>query len=259
MRVAFSAMMCGLCLMLAATGCNRRTAPSQATAELRILCGSSMSEPVQEIGKDFSEQKKVAVIYDIGGSETLLPKVLAGTTADIFVCHGPFDQKVEDAGQSAGVVVVGALRPVVMVRPGNPKRIRWIEDLAKMDVQIGIGDPRYSTCGQMFVEMLEKRAIKDAVMERVKLQGRTHVEIANGAIAGPLDVVVVWNCVAVMYAGKLELLPTGEKYDDVPVTIVGLKQSANPALRDAFLELCRNAGARQVFEKHGYSPYLIGR
>ena len=246
-------MLGGLCLMLAAGGCNRRPSPSQAPAELRILCGSSMSEPVQEIGRVFAERRKAQVVYDMGGSETLLPRVLAGATADVFVCHDPFEQKVKDAGKWAGSAVVGVLRPVVMVRPGNPREIRSIEDLAKLDVQIGIGDPAYSTCGQMFVAMLDKKSLRQGVMQRVKLQGRTHVEIANGAIAGPLDAVVVWNYVAVLYKGKLEVVETGEQYEDVRVTVVGLSQSANPALRDAFLEMCRSAEVRETFARNGYT------
>ncbi|MFI5380438.1 MAG: molybdate ABC transporter substrate-binding protein [Tepidisphaerales bacterium] len=253
MRMLVAAIICGLCLLLAA-GCHRRTAPNPAPQELRILCGSSMSEPVQEIGRVFSEQHQAQVVYDMGGSETLLPKVVAGTTADIFVCHDPFEEKVKDAGKWAGSAAVGALRPVVMVRPGNPRGIRTIEDLAKPDVQIGIGDPRYSTCGQMFVDMLDKKNLRQPVMDRVKLQARTHVEIANGAIAGPLDVVVVWNYVAVMYKGRLEVVETGERYEDVRVTVVGLNQAAHPALRDAFLEMCRSPAVRQTFERHGYTP-----
>jgi ABC-type molybdate transport system substrate-binding protein len=190
----------------------------------------------------------------MGGSETLLPRILAGTDADIFVCHDPFEQKVKDAGKWAGSAMVGVLRPVVMVRPGNPRGVRSIEDLAKLDVTIGIGDPQYSTCGQMFVAMLDKKGLRQGVMQHVKLQARTHVEIANGAIAGPLDAVVVWNYVAVLYKGKLEVVETGEQYDDVRVTVIGLNQSANPALRDAFLEMCRSSAVRETFARSGYTP-----
>ena len=233
-------------------------APASAPAKgtLLVLCGSSMAEPMQQFARTFGQEYNADVQLDLGGSETLLPKLLAGAKADLFVCHDPFEQKVKDAKLWAGSAVVGALRPVLMVRPGNPKAIASLEDLARLDVKIGIGDPRYSTCGEMFVNQLEKQGLKDQVMTHVALQGRTHAEIANGAILGPLDAVVVWNFIAAMYKDKLELVETGDTYGDVRVTIVGLAVSSNPKLRDAFLESCRSKTVADLFAAHGYTPSM---
>jgi hypothetical protein len=38
----------------------------------------------------------------------------------------------------------------------------------------------------------------------------------------------------------------------VRVTVLGLKQSTNPRLRDAFLEFCRSPSVQQIFQSHGY-------
>jgi DNA-nicking Smr family endonuclease len=48
------------------------------------------------------------------------------------------------------------------------------------------------------------------------------------------------------------VVPTDDRYEDVRVTVVGLTQSPNPALRDAFLEMCRSQNVREVFVRHGY-------
>lgn len=242
-------------MLAASAGCDRAGTPPQVKKELRVLCGSSMSVPMQEAGPGFAGHRGgegVEVLFDIGGSETLLPRVLSGAAADVFVCHDPFEQKLKEAGKLAGSAVVGVMRPMLMVRPGNPKNIKSLEDLARLDVKIGMGDPSYSTCGELFVKVLETKGIKDAVMAHVALKARTHSEIANGAILGPLDAVVVWNYVSTMYKGKLEPVETGDKYQDVRVTVVGLSSSPNPALRDAFLEYCRSDAVRGVFERHGY-------
>jgi hypothetical protein len=172
---------------------------------------------------------------------------------DIYVCHDPFEDKVKEAKRWSGSVVVGYLEPIVAVRPGNPKGIRALEDLKRPGLKLGIGDPRYSTCGAWFVEALERRGWRDLVMPQVMLQGRTHAEIANGLILGPLDAVVVWNFVATLYQGKLEVVPTDVAYPEARVTVVGLTQSGNAAARDAFLQWCAQPEAQQTFRTFGYA------
>ena len=213
-----SITLAGLCVL----GCRPSGDAPAAKPALRMLCGSSMAAPIQEIGRQFARRHGLALEYDLGGSETLLPKILMGVPADIYVCHDPFEDKVKEEKRWSGSVVVGYLEPIVAVRPGNPKGIRVLEDLQRPGLKLGIGDPRYSTCGALFVEALERRGLRHLVMPQVMLQGRTHAEIANGLILGPLDAVVVWNFVAMLYQGKLEVVPTDVAYPETRVTVVGL-------------------------------------
>jgi molybdenum ABC transporter molybdate-binding protein len=233
-------------------GCSRSPDSTQPTAELRVLCGSSMATPAQEAARLFQERRAARVSLDLGGSETLLPKILAGTPADVFLCHDPFEQKLKEAKKWSGSARLGVLQPVLLVRPGNPHRIHSLNDLTNANLKIGIGDPRYSTCGEMFVQRLEQLNISQQVMKQVVLQARSHAEIANGLILGPLDVAVVWNFVAQLYPGKVELVPTKDAYPEINVTVVGLQSSANPNLRDVFLEFCRTDEIKTLFAKHGY-------
>jgi molybdenum ABC transporter molybdate-binding protein len=238
-----------ICLL--ASGCSRQP---QSSAELRVLCGSSMATPAQLLCSRFKESSGAEVLVDLGGSETLLPRILSGAPADIFICHDPFEQKIKEAGHWTGSAPMGVLQPVLAVRPGNPLKLQSLGDLTNRNLKIGIGDPRYSTCGALFVDLLEKKGLYEEVMKQVTLQARTHAELANGLIVGSLDAVVVWNYVALMYPGKVERVSTGDSYPEAKVTVVGLTQSQNPALRDAFLNACRTQSARALFAEHGYEP-----
>jgi molybdate transport system substrate-binding protein len=233
-------------------GCSRTPNSANQPDGLLVLCGSSMATPAQEAVRLFQEQQGVKVTLDLGGSETLLPKILAGAPADIFLCHDPFEQKIKEARKWSGSARVGVLQPVILVRPGNPLRIHSLADLAQANLKLGIGDPRYSTCGEMFVHHLEQKGLSQQVMKQVVFQGRSHAEIANGLILGPLDAVVVWNFVAQLYPGKMELAPTDDTYPEIQVTVVGLKPSANIKIRDAFLEFCQTDVVKAIFAKHGY-------
>jgi molybdate transport system substrate-binding protein len=235
-----------------ASGCKRGADSAGQPRELRVLCGSSMAAPAQKVTALFETNSHARALLDFGGSETLLPRILSGAPADVFICHDPFEQKLKDAGHWAGSAVVGGLAPVLLVRPGNPHHLGSVADLAQPGLKVGIGDPRYSTCGEMFVKLLEQKGLQDQVFKQVVLQGRTHAEIANGLILGSLDAAVVWNFVARLYQGKVELVPTQDAYPRINVTVVGLKGSPNPELRDAFLALCRSGQVQAIFVEAGY-------
>jgi molybdate transport system substrate-binding protein len=248
---AAAAVLPGVCVVW--TGCSKSPPSQPPEATLRILCGSSMAAPVQELGKQFATARQAQLEFDLGGSETLLPKILTGVPGDLFVCHDPFEDKVKAASRWTQTVVLGYLEPVVAVRPGNPRNLRALVDLAKPGLKIGLGDPRYSTCGELFVNALRERGQYDAVMKNVALQARSHAEVANGLVLGPLDAVVVWNFVIGLYPGKLEVIPTGMKYPATRVTVLGLSSSGNPALRDAFLDWCREPVVQETFRRYGYT------
>ncbi len=240
--------------MVLLCGCSRETSSPGKPPELRVLCGSSMATPAQILCRDFKEKHGIEVLVDLGGSETLLPRILSGSPADLFICHDPFEQKIQEAKLWAGSAQLGVLRPVILVRPGNPLKLKSLNDLARREIKIGIGDPQYSTCGALFVELLEKQGLREEVMKHVSLQARTHAELANGLILGPLDAVVVWNYIARLYSGKVEEVPTSDKYPEIKVTVVGLTQSLNPKSRDAFIDFCRTDSAKALFVEHGYTP-----
>ncbi len=244
-----AAILLGILLGLVA-GCNQATTP----ARLRVLCGSSMAEPMKLIADAFQAERGGQVEFDLGGSETLLPKVLTATApGDVFVCHDPFEAKVREAGKWAQSVVPGWLAPIVVVAPGNPKKVHSWDDLRKPGLRLGIGDPRYSTCGELFVAELRRRKLEADIMRNVVMQARSHAELATGVAMGALDVAVVWNFVAPQYKGKLEPLSIAGEYPDVRVTVIGLSSSPQPALRDAFLEWCRRPQSIQIFAEHGYA------
>jgi molybdate transport system substrate-binding protein len=230
------------------TGCERPEAGNQ----VRVLCGTSMAQPMKEIADAFAEAKGVAVEFDLGGSETLLPKVLVSSPGDIYVCHDPFEAKVRAAGKLSGSVVTGWLCPIVVTTGDNPKGVRDWDDLAKPGLRLGIGDPRYSTCGEMFVAELRRRGLEEKVMRNVVVQARTHGELAVAVTIGALDAAAVWNFVAPEYQGKLEQTAINADYPEVRVTVIGLSASPKPGLRDEFLKWCRRPESLALFAKHGY-------
>lgn len=238
----------GAVIALLVAGCGPRTSQPR----LRVLCGSSMAKPMQQIARAFEQTYGTEVEFDLGGSETLLPKVLVGNPGDVYVCHDPFEAKVREAGKSSAAVATGWLCPIVVTKAGGPQKIGDWSDLAAPNLRLGIGDPRYSTCGAMFVAELRRRSLEANVMRNVVVQARSHSELALAVTMGSLDAAAVWNFVGPEYQGRLEKAPLHADYPEVRVTVVGLLGSTQPALRDKFLDWCRRPESLASFADHGY-------
>ncbi|MDH4238139.1 MAG: substrate-binding domain-containing protein [Phycisphaerae bacterium] len=234
------------------TGCSKDKTESEDN-ELIVLCGSSFSNPMNELCSQFTEQTGIKFATTVSGSENHLPLIKTAHEGDIFVTHDPYLDYVRDANFLSDYVHVGYVSPVLAVQPGNPKKISSIQDLTRPGLKVALSNPEYSTCGEMVFALLEKKGIKDAVMKNVEnrlLKG--HPELCNLLKTKTVDAIITWNGVAHTFRDSVEIVPTPYEYDkERRVHIIGLNYSKHPDLLKQFLEFARKRG-EAVFKKHGY-------
>ncbi|HIE51019.1 MAG TPA: ABC transporter substrate-binding protein, partial [Armatimonadetes bacterium] len=163
------------CLLLL-TGCGRK----EETQKLTILCGGSFRPPMEELVQKFEAQTGLEVELSFGQSEDLLPQVKVGRIGDLFVTHDPYLDYTRDAGALLEGVRVGYVAPVLVVRKGNPAGVKSLEDLARPGVKVAVPNPEFSTCGEMLFRLLEKKGLKEAVLQNAGgAVFRSHSEIGN--------------------------------------------------------------------------------
>jgi molybdate transport system substrate-binding protein len=139
------------------------------------------------------------------------------------------------------------------VAKGNPLGLKGLADLAKPGLRVGLMDARYSTCGQMVQDALKRRGLTDKVGPNVRVEKRSHQELATDVTLGSLDAAAVWNFSAVLNREKLDAVPTGETFPETRLCICLLRSAANPKGAGRFTELCASEFGREVFSRHGYS------
>lgn len=233
-------------------GCGKDK-PKVEDKELVVLCGNSFVKPMEQLCDEFTTKTGVKIITTSAGSEHLLPLIKVGQKGDIFITHDPYLDYVSEAGMLADHIQVGFVAPVLAVQRGNPKGVLAIEDLTRSGLKVALTDPEYSTCGEMVFQLLEKKGIKDAVMENVgnRLM-RGHSDVGNLLKTKTVDAVIMWKGVAYTFGDSLEIVPTLYEYDEeIQVHIMGLNYSKKPDLLKEFFEFARGRG-EAVFAEHGY-------
>lgn len=233
-------------------GCGRQT------GELEILCGNSFRAPMEELAKMYEQETGRRVEMSFGGSEDLLPKVELKAAGDVFVTHSPYMEYTEKAGALLREVQVGYLAPVLVVGKGNPKNVRRIEDLARDGLQVVLPDPEFAACGKMVFKLLEKKGIKEQVLENVGNDlVRDHSQVGNQLKLGARDAGIMWNGVAHDYRDALEIVPGPYEYDETTrVSVMGLSYSKKQEELKKFLDFVEEHG-QKVFSDFGYVKEVV--
>ncbi len=233
-------------------GCSKKETGNEQK-ELVILCGSSFPQPTEQLYSEFTAQTGIKVTTTVAGSEDFLPLVKAGREGDILVTHDPYLDYVADANALADYVQVGFVAPVLAVQKGNPKGLTSIEDLTRPGLKVALSNPEYSTCGEMFFQLLEKKGIKEAVMKNVENRlTKGHHNLGNFLKTQAVDAVIMWNGVAHTFRDSLDVVRTPYEYDEeVRVHIIGLNYSEQPQSLKQFIEFTRTRGP-EIFAEYGY-------
>ena len=220
---------------------------------ITILCGSSFRPPMEKLTEMYEKETGRRTELSFGGSEDHLPNVKSKAAGDVYVTHSPYQQYTREADALLREVEVGFLAPVLVVPKGNPKGIEKIEDLAKPGLQVILTNPEFSTCGEMTFALLEKKGIKDAVLENVgNAMFKHHSEVGNKMKLGFGNAGIMWNGVANNFLDAVEIVPVPYEYDEeIRVSVMGLSYTEQPDQVQQFLDFVE-ANGKQVFKEFGY-------
>jgi molybdate transport system substrate-binding protein len=227
-------------------------AEARPTAPLQVYCGTSMRPAAEQLARDFERETGVPVQFDFGGSETLLPKIEIAGEGDVFIAHDPFGDELARKGKVERYVAPGCLIPVLIVAKGNPLQLRGLADLAKPGVKLGLMDARYSTCGQMVRARLAEKGLADRVGANVKVEKRSHQDLALDVALGALDAALVWNFSAELNRERVDVVWLEEPFPETRLVVCLLKCTRQREQAERFLALCDSEKGRAVFGKFGY-------
>ena len=145
-------------LLLAGPACSNESSDSSVT----VLAAASLTEVFTELAADFEENHPhVDVELSFGASSALAQQLMEGAEADAFVSA---DGETMDRFLGSDVdvqdepVVLARNRLAVIVEPGNPRRVRTLDDLARSDVVLVLCAPEVP-CGRLAKIALDRAAV----------------------------------------------------------------------------------------------------
>jgi len=233
-----------------------RTAHAQTT--IMVHAGAGIRPALDEAGAAFQKKAGVRVDYNYKGSACLLPDVCVSQKGDVYIPGELYfmQQAVDRKLVKPGYKIVASMTTVMVVQPGNPKRIDSLSDLAAPGVRLGLGDPQVVAVGRAASEALVRAGVWERVKPNMVMAAQNVTELSNAVKMRQLDAAIVWNATAALYGGKelqaIEIDPKQATCSPVPAGV--LKFSKNAKAAEAYVDFLASAEGKAIFLKHGFGP-----
>jgi molybdate transport system substrate-binding protein len=247
-----------LLITVAFTGCRKDPAvqtEENDTPALMLFCGAGIQSPVAELIEVFSRDHECRIEADYSGSELLLSRITLKKKGDLYM---PGDQSYIEMAANQGLIesTVNACYfvPSILVKKGNPKNIRSLQDLTRNGIRLGLGDASACAIGRQSKKIFSKNNIpwKD-VEKNLVFQSMTVNELGIQIQTGSLDAVIVWDAIANQYLEHgdiIEIPPERNVISTVPVGVLAFSRQKD--LAQSFAEFTASDQARAIFREHHY-------
>ena len=225
--------------------------------EMLIYCGITMIRPMTEIARKFEQRENVKVTLSQGGSEDLYQSLKKNAVGDLYLPGEPtFRSKYAAEGLLGDVVTVGYNQLAIMVKKGNPKRVKGdIKEILREDLTIIIGNATSGSVGKETQDVLEAAGIYAEALDASIHLAPDSRGLNNAMKKGEADLILNWratgffpdNAVAV---DVIDLSPKLAKPQALLLNL--LTFSKNKAQSKRFMQFAAGEEGQAVFRKFGF-------
>ena len=225
---------------------------SNPQGDLTISAATSLTDAFTELAKQFRKiNKGVKVRLNFGSSSTLVAQIQSGAPSDIMASADLTN--LEKLVASGNVVVAPKVfarnTMVIAVKPGNPKSVRSLTDLASLPFIALCG--KTVPCGVYAANLLSRAGV---VIAESKVTRGIDVKATLSAVAnGDADAAIVYKT-DVLAAKKTVVgieIPNTQNVK-VMYGIAPLRGSKNPANAKAFIDFVLSEQGWQILKSFGF-------
>jgi len=229
-------------------------------ADLIVFSGAGLMKPMEEMKKNFESTHNVKVDVHYGGSGEIFAQVGAGQPCDVLI---PGAEKYTKDALKNGWVIEDTMRPLVLHVPliavpkGNPAKIASLEDLARSDVRVSIGDPKAPAIGRVAKQILEKNKLWDKVTPNIKVYAPTVNQLLIYVALKQVDAAIIWGDLVTWAEGKGKLevvrIPNEKNIiKTIPTAVCTNAPHKDLAMK--FNAYIASAEGLKIWERWGFEP-----
>lgn len=222
------------------------------TGGITVYAAASLQPTFTELGARFeNDHPGTTVTFNFAGSSSLVTQLVQGAPADVFASANPENMaKAVDSGVVSGAPIDFAANTLTIVTPpGNPKGVQQFSDLADPDLQVVSCAPQVP-CGAA-TETIERST---GVALRPVSEESSVTDVLGKVVSGQADAGLVYVTDAADAGDDVTEVPFPEAAAAVNVyPIAVVRNAANPAGAQAFVDLVTGAQGREVLASAGFA------
>ena len=225
---------------------------SKIKGDLTISAAASLTGAFSELAKQFGKVNKgVKVRFNFGSSATLVSQIQSGASSDVVASADL--SSIEKLVASGNVVIAPKVfarnSMAIAVKPGNPKSVRTIRDLASLSFIALCG--KTVPCGVYATSVLNRAGV---VLDESKVTRGIDVKATLSAVAnGDADAALVYKT-DVLAAKKTVVgidIPNAQNVKTM-YGIAPLRGSKNFATAKAFINFVLSQQGLQILKSFGF-------
>lgn len=223
---------------------------------LFIYSGAGLKKPMEEIAVIFEKENDVAIEFNFAGSGQLLAQLETTCKGDAFIVGSDVAYNVAHQKSLVGdAYSIAHHTPAIVVLKGNAKDIQSLEDLAKPDIKVILGDAKANAVGKTAQEILHKNGL-EKINDNVVSTANTVNEMVIQMTLGNADAMIATKD-SVFNNDKVEVIEIDPAQNiDQIVTGAVITTSKNPELSKSFMEFTASPQGKEIFAQYGFAPVV---
>jgi molybdate transport system substrate-binding protein len=220
--------------------------------EILVFGAASLTESLQELGKQFEASAGTRVAFSFASSSDLARQIEAGAPADVFFSA---DTAKMDALEKAGLVRAGDRREflsnvlVVVVPSDSAAKIASAKDLAALP-KLALADPSAVPAGIYARKWLTQEGVWDAIEKR--MVPTLDVRAALAAVAGgDIPAGIVYRTDAAV-SKEVRIAYTVTNGPAITYSLAPVAASNHPEAAAKFVHFLDSPAGRAAFERRGF-------
>jgi molybdate transport system substrate-binding protein len=243
-----------LTLGMALTATPASAAKQKPSGSITVSAAASLTEAFTQLGKDFQKANQgTTVTFNFAASSALVTQIQGGAPSDVFAsADGTNMQKLVTGGQvTAEPTVFASNLLTIAVKPGNPKKVKSIEDLPDLDTVSLCGET--VPCGKYADQILTQAGV--TVPPEKITRGADVKATLNAVTTGDADAAIVYVSDAKSAGSSVATvsIPTWQNaYAIYPIAPVAA--TTNLSLANAWIQYTVSPAGQKTLQSFGFLP-----
>jgi molybdate transport system substrate-binding protein len=237
-----------------ATAAKGKTKAPELSGSITVSAAASLTEAFTKMGTDFQKLNKgTTVTFNFAASSTLAQQIQGGAPADVFAsADGANMQKLVSGGQvTADPTDFASNFLTIVVKPGNPKNVKSLADLANLGV-ISLCAPTVP-CGKYAAQAFSQLGVT-IPPEKTTLGADVKATLAAVA-TGDADAGVVYVTDAKSAGKTVQAVKVPASQNVLAVyPIAPVAATQNASLGNGWIKYVTSAAGQKTLKSFGFLP-----
>jgi molybdate transport system substrate-binding protein len=240
--------------LVGATGSAHAQKAKKVSGTITVSAAASLTEAFTQMGADFQRRNPgTTVTFNFGSSSTLAQQIQGGAPADVFAsADGANMQKLVIGEQVTAEPTVFASNVLtIVVKPGNPKKVKSLADLAKLDVVSLCGET--VPCGKYADQVLSGASV---TLDSSNVTRGADVKATLAAVTtGDADAAIVYVTDAEAAGAAVDSVPIPSWQNAYAIyPIAPIAASSNRDLANAWIKYTVSTAGQRKLQSFGFLP-----